>query len=62
MFSSGMRQLALRILTKSAFISPWRISFMGGMRMPSWKISFRDGAMLEGTVPPTSVEWMKHQP
>ena len=34
---------------------------MGGITRPSWKISLLEGEMLDGTRPPMSVEWMKHQ-
>ena len=55
MLMSGSRQLAWKILTKSAFSSPPLTIFMGGMRMPSWKISVFSMVMLPGTRPPMSM-------
>ena len=55
MLVSGSRQLALKRWMKSSLSTPFRISFMGGMRNPSWKMSAVWGDMLPGNRPPTSM-------
>ena len=41
----------------SCWITPPRISFTGGMRKPSWKLSVALALKLPGTLPPTSSQW-----
>ena len=62
MFWNGVRQLALRNPTRSSFSLPPMAIFMGGTKSPSWKTSVLDGEIEDGTRPPMSMKWMKHQP
>ena len=62
MLTSGERQLLVKISTKSWLRTPLLTTFIGGKMMPSWKISWFDGEIDEGTRPPTSVKWMMAQP
>ena len=41
----------------SWFIAPARISFTGGMRTPSWKLSVARALKPPGTLPPMSSQW-----
>ena len=62
MLTSGVRQLAVNILTKSWLKTPRLTIFMGGMRSPSWNISVKAGDIEDGTAPPISERCAKHQP
>ena len=54
----GITFSALFAFLRALFMLPARMSFTGGMRMPSWAIS-RQRPIEPGYIPPTSAWWAR---